>query len=107
MEKIIILFVYNEKHKVILAKNGGLIQMRVRKKEIGTSNIVGKRIEQRRKAIGMKQKDLLAQIQIRGIEMNASGLSKVEGQIRHVNDYELVAFADILGVSMNWLVGLE
>ncbi len=81
--------------------------MRVRKKDIGDSNIVGKKIEQRRKSIGMKQKDLLAQIQIRGIEMNASGLSKIEGQIRHVNDYELVAFADILGVSVNWLLGLE
>lgn len=81
--------------------------MRVRKKEIGDSNIVGKKIKQRRKSIGMKQKDLLAQIQIRGIEMNASGLSKIEGQIRHVNDYELVAFADILGVSVDWLLGLE
>ena len=39
--------------------------------------------------------------------MNASGLSKIEGQIRHVNDYELVAFADILGVSVDWLLGLE
>ena len=39
--------------------------------------------------------------------MNASGLSKIEGQTRHVNDYELVAFADILGVSVNWLLGLE
>ena len=68
--------------------------MRVRKKEIGDSNIVGKKIEQRRKSIGMKQKD-------------ASGLSKIEGQIRHVNDYELVAFADILGVSVDWLLGLE
>ena len=81
--------------------------MRVRKKEIGDSNIVGMIIEQRRKSIVMKQKDLLAQIQIRGIEMNASGLSKIEGQIRHVNDYELVAFADILGVSVDWLLGLE
>lgn len=55
----------------------------------------------------MKQKDLLAQLQIRGIEMNSSGLSKLEGQIRHVTDFELVALADILGVSINWLVGLE
>ncbi len=81
--------------------------MRLRKKDIGTANIVGKKIETRRKSIGMKQKDLLAQIQIRGIEMNASGLSKIEGQIRHVSDYELLAFADILGVSVNWLLDLE
>ena len=30
--------------------------MRVRKKEIGDSNIVGKKIEQSRKSIGMKHK---------------------------------------------------
>ena len=81
--------------------------MRIRKQPLGTRNIVGVRVEQQRKAINMKQKDLLAQLQIRGIEMNSSGLSKLEGQIRHVNDYELVALADILGVSINWLVGLE
>ena len=81
--------------------------MRVRKQPMGTRNIVGARVEKQRKAINMKQKDLLAQMQIRGIEMNSSGLSKLEGQIRHVTDFELVALADILGVSINWLVGLE
>ncbi len=81
--------------------------MRIRKQPLGTRNIVGVRVEQQRKAINMKQKDLLAQLQIRGIEMNSSGLSKLEGQIRLVTDFELVALADILGVSINWLVGLE
>ncbi len=81
--------------------------MRIRKQPLGSRNIVGTRVEQQRKAINMKQKDLLAQLQIRGIEMNSSGLSKLEGQIRHVTDFELVALADILGVSINWLVGLE
>lgn len=81
--------------------------MRVRKQPVGNRNIVGARVEKQRKAINMKQKDLLAQMQIRGIEMNSSGLSKLEGQIRHVTDIELVALADILGVSINWLVGLE
>jgi hypothetical protein len=38
--------------------------------------------------------------------MNASGLSKLEGQIRSVNDYELVAFSRILGVSVEWLLGM-
>lgn len=81
--------------------------MRVRKQELGDRNIAGGRVEQRRKAIGMKQKDLLTQLQVRGVDLNASGLSKLEGQIRSINDYELLALADVLGVSVNWLLGLE
>lgn len=81
--------------------------MRVRKQELGDRNIAGKRVEQRRKAIGMKQKDLLTQLQVRGVDLNASGLSKLEGQIRGINDYELVALSEVLGVSVNWLLGIE
>lgn len=81
--------------------------MRVRKQELGDRNIAGGRVEQRRKAIGMKQKDLLTQLQVRGVDLNASGLSKIEGQIRSINDYELVALSEVLGVSVNWLLGIE
>lgn len=81
--------------------------MRTRKQEIGTRNICGARVEQRRKQIGMKQKDLLAQLQVRGVDLNASGLSKLEGQLRSVLDTELVALAQSLGVSVLWLLGLE
>jgi len=81
--------------------------MRVRKQALGDRNIVGARVEQRRKEIGMKQKDLLTQLQIRGIDLNASALSKLEGQLRSVLDFELIAISDVLGVSVNWLLGLE
>lgn len=81
--------------------------MRTRQQDIGDRNIVGKRVEQRRKAINMKQKELLEQLKVRGVELNPSGLSKLEGQLRRVMDYELVALADTLGVSINWLLGLE
>ena len=81
--------------------------MRVRKQALGDRNIVGSRVEQRRKAIGMKQKDLLTQLQIRGIDLNASALSKLEGQLRSVLDFELIAISDVLGVSVNWLLGIE
>ncbi|WP_322199470.1 hypothetical protein [Acutalibacter intestini] len=52
----------------------------------------------------MKQKELLAQLQVRGVDLNASGLSKLEGQIRFVTDIELLALADILNVSVMWLL---
>ena len=81
--------------------------MRTRKQALGDRNIVGAKIEERRKSIGMKQKDLLAQLQVNGIELNASGLSKLEGQIRNVTDIELKAFSKILGVSVDELLGLK
>ena len=37
--------------------------MRTRKQALGDMNIIGAKVEQQRKAIGMKQKDLLAQLQ--------------------------------------------
>lgn len=81
--------------------------MRLRKQAIGTRNVVGARVEARRKELGMKQKELLALLQEKGIEINASGLSKLEGQIRSVPDYELIALADALDISVPCLLGLE
>ena len=82
-------------------------KMRIRKQEIGNRNIVGQKVEARRKEINMKQRDLLTQLQIKGIDINASGLSKIEGQLRSVNDYELKALSDVLGISVNELLGIE
>ena len=81
--------------------------MRLRKQEIGTRNMVGARVEARRKELGIKQKELLALLQQNGVDINASGLSKLEGQIRSVPDYELVALSRALNTSINWLLGLE
>lgn len=85
---------------------GGIL-MRVRKQAVGERNIVGQRIEEKRKSIGMKQKDLLTQLQVAGIDLNASGLSKLEGQIRSVTDKELIVIAKTLNVSVLWLLGLS
>ena len=81
--------------------------MRLRKQALGNRNLIGSKVEEIRKKKGMKQKELLAQLQVRGVDMNASGLSKLEGQIRYVTDVELVALADILEVSVDQLLGRE
>jgi len=81
--------------------------MRVRRQDLGERNIVGARVQKIRRSMMMKQKDLLAQLQVRGIDMNATGLSKLEGQLRRVTDYELVALRDILNVSFETLMGLD
>ena len=81
--------------------------MRLRKQNLGDRNLIGARVESSRKKKGMKQKELLAQLQVNGVDMNASGLSKLEGQIRYVTDIELVALADILETSVDSLLGRE
>lgn len=78
--------------------------MRLREQPLGTKNLIGARVESARKNQNMKQKELLAQLQVRGVDLNASGLSKLEGQIRYVTDMELLALSDILGVSVMWLL---
>ena len=93
----------NNKHNVCK----GVFKMRIRKQPLGDRNLVGERVGKRRKEINMKQIELLTQLREKGVEFNASGLSKLEGQIRSVNDYELIALSEILGVSVNWLLGLE
>ena len=81
--------------------------MRIRKQALGERNIVGAKIEARRKEINMKQKDLLTQLQIKGVDLNASGLSKMEGQLRYVTDFELKALSEVLGISAAELLGMD
>lgn len=78
--------------------------MRLRNQPLGSKNLIGARVEAARKSQGMKQKELLAQLQVRGVDLNASGLSKLEGQLRSVTDIELLALSDILSVSVFWLL---
>ena len=78
--------------------------MRLRKQNLGDRNLIGARVESARKKKGMKQKELLAQLQVNGVDMNASGLSKLEGQIRYVTDIELQIFANVLNESVEDLL---
>ncbi|MEY8402183.1 helix-turn-helix transcriptional regulator [Oscillospiraceae bacterium 44-34] len=51
----------------------------------------------------MNQDRLLAQLQVRGIDISQSALSALEGQTRKVTDKELLALTDILKVSLEEL----
>ena len=74
---------------------------------MGDRNIVGARVTEARNKIGMKQVELLAKLQVAGIEISIPALSLLEGQKRPVSDKELSALADILGVSVDWLLGRD
>ena len=79
--------------------------MRPRRLELGDRNIVGSRVTQARKAKGMKQVELLAKLQLAGVDLSVAALSLLEGQKRPVSDIELNALADILEVPVDWLLG--
>ena len=78
--------------------------MKPRKAEYGTKNICGANIERIRKAQGIKQSALISKMQLLGVDINPSSLSKLEGQTRIATDIELKAIATALGVSMDELV---
>ena len=81
--------------------------MKPRLLQLGNKNIIGARVTEARKQKDMKQKDLLAQLQLRGIEISTPALSLLEGQKRPVSDIELKALSEILCVSVDWLLGKE
>ncbi len=69
-------------------------------------NIVGNRVVQARKTSNppITQKDLIARLQVLGIKMDQSTLSKIENQQRPVTDIEVIALSKALKVSAAWLI---
>ena len=77
--------------------------MKPRKREYGNVNLVGKKVEQLRKAHGIKQRDFIARMQVLGCDINPTSYSKLEGQVRIASDKEIYAIAKILDVPMEKL----
>ena len=79
--------------------------MKLRKKEYGNSNMVGRNIESLRKKRGIKQKDFISKMQTMGIDINPTSYSKLEGQVRLASDKEVYVSAKILNVRIEALFG--
>ena len=69
-------------------------------------NLVGARVQQARKKAKppITQSELVARLQVLGMKIDQSGLSKLEGGRRPVFDTEVVALAEALKVSVAWLL---
>lgn len=80
--------------------------MNKRKLALGNRNLVGARVTEARNAQGILQKDLLARLQVKGVDISLPALSLLEGQKRPVSDIELKALAEVLGVDVRWLLGM-
>lgn len=77
--------------------------MKIRKKEYGNSNLIGRNVEALRKQQGIKQKDFISKMQLYGLDINPTSYSKLEGQVRLANDKEIYVISKILGVKIEEL----
>jgi transcriptional regulator with XRE-family HTH domain len=78
--------------------------MKPRRGQPGNKNIVGSKVVAIRKARGIKQRDFLAHLQVLGMDISATSLSRLEGQYRLVQDFEIVILAKALGITTKELL---
>ena len=55
----------------------------------------------------LRQEDLAREINLMGMDMTKLIVSRIEKNQRHVCDAELVMLSKALGVSLEWLCGLD
>ncbi len=69
-------------------------------------NVIGARVRQARKQAKppITQKDLVARLQVLGLKVDQSTISKIEQGTRPVLDFEVVALAKALKVAVAWLL---
>ncbi len=73
---------------------------------VKAKNVVGPRVRLARRAAkpSVTQLDLVARLQLAGVGIDQSGISKIEKGQRPVSDYEVVALANALKVPASWLL---
>jgi transcriptional regulator with XRE-family HTH domain len=58
-------------------------------------NIIGPVVRRMRVEAGLSQEQMAGKIQVAGWDLSRGGLSKVEAQLRRVNDAELLVLAQV------------
>lgn len=71
----------------------------------GKKNICGERVREARCKNKLSQAELAAQLQVKGVIIERDSISRIEIGTRFVADYELMVLSEILGVSVEWLLG--
>ena len=70
-------------------------------------NIIGRRVAQARARLNpvLTQDALSGKLARVGVQLDRAAIAKIENGYRYVLDYELKAFAQVLGVDVGWLLG--
>lgn len=66
-------------------------------------NNIGPQVRRKRYALGWSQSTLAAKLQIAGLDISRSGVSKIEARLRFVDDKDIMFLADVLKVPIQEL----
>jgi len=77
------------------------------KKRLASKNICGRRIAAARQLCNpaITQDALSGRLARRGVHLDRAAIAKIENGLRYILDYELKAFAAVLAVEVDWLLG--
>ena len=67
-------------------------------------NIVGQRVVKQRQKLQMTQTDLMLALTKQGIQITRTAVTKLETGVRCVRDFEVVALAEILKTTPQYLL---
>lgn len=73
----------------------------------GKCNLSGERVREARQGAGISQEQLAARLQLKGLQVGQMAISRIETGKRIVPDFELPMLASAIGVSTDWLLGIE
>ena len=63
-------------------------------------NVVGPQVRKRRCSLDLRQSDLAARLQILGWEVDRAGVSKIEGQLIWVSDFQMMCLSEALSIAV-------
>ena len=67
-------------------------------------NIVGPQVRKRRSSLDLKQSELAAKLQNLGWEIDRAGVSKIEGQLIWVSDFQMMCLSEALSMAVTELL---
>ena len=73
--------------------------MFINKAKDGSNNLCGRIVSEKRKALRLSQRALADRLQLIGLDVDKNAVQRIEAGKRFVTDIELVAFAQVLGLS--------
>lgn len=70
----------------------------------GEKNLISRQLVALRKQHHLSQRDLARQMQLAGYDMDKNAITRIETNNRYVTDIEVRAFAELFGVSYQYLM---
>lgn len=73
----------------------------------GKNNLCGEIVAEKRKTMGLSQRQLADRLQIAGLDLDKNAVQRIEAGKRFVTDIELVFLAKVLDLSCEQLLNMK